>query len=265
MIVKRFSAFICFLFCALSVQASYGVDNAPLGVHDFRYRVFVGGVEVAELNSRYTITDTTYQIVSDIRGVGFLQSLLGIEGEFAGSGVREIDRIIPQQFTSKANWRGKETQASVTFHDGKVQSFDYSPEKSIFKPEDYPKDVLEDVVDPASVAFMLAEKMAQSGNCTLDVRVFTGRHRLDIAVVDAGVQPLPENDIVGQRENVRLCTVTATKVRPKDKKSKKDQPIVVKMYTVFDDLLPWPYPVLLDSTHKNINGKVWLASQSSDG
>ncbi len=255
MTVKRISAFIYFLFYTLSAQVGYGAEGLRSGVHDYRYRVFIGGIEVAELESRYSITDTTYQIVSDLRGVGFLQSLLGIEGEFAGSGILSSESPIPKKFTSKANWRGKQTQSAVNFDKGEVQSFDYSPKKSAFKPDEYPEDVLKGVVDPATMGLIIAEQIARLGDCSLDVRVFTGRHRVDIAVVDGGIQPLPENEVVGTRENVRLCTATATKIRPKDK-PEDDKPIVVKLYIITDSVLP--YPILLESTYKDINGKAWM-------
>ena len=260
--VKRISAFLGVLFFASMATTGYSAETLRQGLYDFHYRIFAGGIELAELKSHYVIADSRYSLKSEMSGVGFLQSLFGVEGTFTGSGVIAAHDIVPEQFTSKADWRGKKTQSSVTFASGKVQSFDYSPEKSIFKPEKYPEGVLEDVVDPASVALILAGHLAHSGKCTLDVRVFTGRHRVDIAVVDDGIQPLPENDMVGQHDNVRLCTATADKIRPKDKpkdeKPKDEKPIVVKMYMVFDPSSSLPYPILLESTYKKINTKAWM-------
>ena len=261
MTVKRLSTAICFLFCALSVQVSHASEALRRGLHDFRYQIFVGGLEVAELKSRYTVRDTAYEISADLYGVGFLQSLFGIEGAFSGSGEIDSQDFIAEKFTSKGNWRGKKTRGLVTFNAGQVESFEYSPKKSGFKIDQYPEDVLENSVDPATMGLVFAHQLAALENCDYSASIFTGRHRLDIDITDEGIQPLPENDIVGQPENVRLCTASATKIRPTGK-PKDTKPIQVKIYMILPEPPYLPYPILLEGNYKDINAKAWMVEQS---
>ncbi|NQY81490.1 MAG: DUF3108 domain-containing protein [Alphaproteobacteria bacterium] len=258
---KNLSVGILHRSFVLSVMIMLGFAQAgqatKSGEHLYRYQVFAGGFEVAELETRYQITKNDYTINALMRGVGFVQSLLNIESSYQSYGKINDTNIQPRKFTTDAVWRGKETHSTVFFYSDKDPTFEYSPKDSGFEIEQYPKDVLSGSTDPASVSMLIAQQMRHSGNCALESKIFTAQHRIDLVITDHGVTSLPENEIIGARDDVHHCAVTATKVRSNDK-PEDDEPIVFNLYLVTNDTTSPPYPILLEGTYGGINSKVWM-------
>ncbi len=190
------------LACLLTVlggEWAMAADAAPLRVvplklHDrvlaLRYDVYVGGFYVFGFDASVGLDRGTYAVMLEGGTRGLLSRFwtwrLGMSSTGAASSPSDL---IPAEFDSTSEWRGKPRRTTVRFAGGGHYVIERDPPESAEDRDNEIDDVLPTslpvgTMDPIAASLAALAASGRDGTCERRIPVFDGKRRYDLIVHD---------------------------------------------------------------------------------
>lgn len=180
--------FSCLLFLALIGANSAGARDLALS-----YRIYFGGLKVAEFRSEITLGASDYRIVTKAHSTGILDYFYPIEVTSEGLGTVADGRIEAELFRSDGYFDGERRRTELRSRPGQAPDVTLIPPRDPAKRDAVPEQLQVGTVDPYAAALSLALS-AGAMPCDGKLQVFNGKTRTDFSLLPAGSETLQKTE-----------------------------------------------------------------------
>ncbi len=175
-------ALAALLLCPLAARA----EGPPV---DLGYVAYVAGVPVMTLAAQLAISPSAYKLEIGYRTQGIVGALMHADLHSAVQGQFGAEQPMPQRFSAWGQFRGSARQTLIDYPgDIPLVRTLLPPAKEEREP--VPPQDTKDTVDTLSALAMLVHRVAETGQCEGQVRVFDGRRLSEISAHTAGREVL---------------------------------------------------------------------------
>jgi hypothetical protein len=193
------------VFSMLFVVVAFAPANASRV--ELSYRVWFGGLELAEIDTGSEVVGGRYTMRSAAKSTG----VLGLVYDFdirSQAGGRIIDGVpMPTSFQSNSTFRDREHSLRMTREPGAVPTIEANPAPDPEDRDPVPEDLQRDSIDPLTAMLSASLRWNEDDVCTGTLPVYNGRTRTDVMFEPIGSEAIPDTDYSAYAGEARLCVV----------------------------------------------------------
>lgn len=174
---------------------------------ELSYRVWFGGLELAEIDTGSEVIGDHYTMRSAAKSAG----VLGLVYDFdirSQAGGRIIDGVpTPTSFQSDSVFRDRERSLRMTRDPGAVPMVEANPPHDPEDRDPVPEDLQRDSIDPLTAMLSASLGWNDDNVCTGTLPLYNGRTRTDVTFEPVGIEAIPDTDYSAYAGEARLCVV----------------------------------------------------------
>ncbi|MDF1687330.1 MAG: DUF3108 domain-containing protein [Parvibaculaceae bacterium] len=243
---------------------------------DLSYRFFGGGMEVFSLDTQAVLTPRTYEIASQIKTQGIVDSIF--KGRVLTQARGLLTNTGPRLHAYSQDYRGKYGDQSVFMARDKKEIYTVLaiPRNGIHAQPDFAKSSLKGTVDPLTASIYTALNTRQEP-CEGRITIFDGRRVFDLSFTKDGTDDIDASRVGGYKGHVQRCKVVFKPVAGYARKwLLKEAKNPMKPFTVwiaeiktpkstlFDKPLLIPVKVLVETSYMNATAHLTQAIIDGD-
>ena len=170
-----------------SVVTSQSVFATSSQSHELAYRVQWGNSFLGRTVASWEFDANSYQLSGTAKSEGALSFFYDFTGDNQLTGKMVNGTYQPVRFSSQSAYNKEAYDTEITWQDGQDRP-DYRtvPEPDLEKYFPLDEATLDNVTDPYSAMLTALDVLAKTGSCDGTYRLFDGRRRSDLTLVDLG-------------------------------------------------------------------------------
>lgn len=175
------------LLCHGAAHAA-SIADMPSGLH-LNYEMYAAGLQVADLETGFSITPQTYQMNLAYHTTGMVglffhaHQITSVNGNWLGA------RPAPVRFFGEGTLRGEQRLTDINYAMGRPTIRQLVP-PNVNEREPVPEAMQTDSIDTLSALVDLIRTVATTGRCELSVHTFDGRRAIEIEAHTVGEETL---------------------------------------------------------------------------
>jgi len=191
---------------------------------ELEYRVQWGNSFLGRSIANWTIDSQSYQLKGTAASEGALSFFYDFEGKNELSG-RIIDgQYQPTRFSSDSTYNDDGYVTEVKWQDGQSRPlFSVTPEPELDEVHPLDPDSLDNVLDPFSAMLTALASFEMTGSCKGEYRIFDGRRRSDVTLVDLGTTTLEGDRTWSYKGKATICGSASKMLGGHEIKDDKDE------------------------------------------
>lgn len=171
--------------CGLLAPAVVRAENLTLG-----YLVSWGHLTVAEAEVSYSQSESRYHLIGDGRTRGILDFFVSWTGRAETEGLLREDGRRPLVHRHQGTWNENTRRTQVDWDGVAAPRTEAEPPPDPEQVTPVPPASTRGTSDPFTVVLSVLDRLAASGRCEAEARIWDGRRRYDISVTHLGEETL---------------------------------------------------------------------------
>ncbi|MBV9783204.1 MAG: DUF3108 domain-containing protein [Acidisphaera sp.] len=151
--------------------------------------VYAAGLNTANVQARIAMSPSAYQAWLSFRTAGLFGTFFHSEQTTQVAGGWSGDTPLPAHFESSGILRGEARRTDIDYVDGQPEVRSLVPPEEADR-EPVPATLQRDTIDTLTGMAMLIRRVAGSGRCDAQARLFDGRRLMEIRATTAGPETL---------------------------------------------------------------------------
>jgi len=169
---------------------SLGATVARADTLTLDYLVGWGHVTLAEAEVSFSQSDSRYHLIGTGRTRGFLDLLFSWQGRAATEGIWQANGRRPLVHEHEGTWKESTRWTRVDWNGSAAPRTEAQPPPDPEKVTPVAKAATAGTRDPLTVILTVLDRLATTGRCEAEAKVWDGRRRYDIAVTHLGADTL---------------------------------------------------------------------------
>lgn len=182
------------MLLALPAVPAMAQERAPGDPVVLNYSIYSGGMHAVDMDVAVTLRPDAYHLTTRMSSVGLFGWLTSFKVEGMSDGTIAGERVTPVKHRSDSSFRGRARSVTIDYVDGVLGEVRITQAAGDEPREQVPRAELEGAVDPGSSMFEVARRVQAGGSCAGRQKVFDGRRRYDVAVVERWREDLKADD-----------------------------------------------------------------------
>ena len=199
-----------FLVMPFSWATSTEIPSARVNLS---YEGFLGPLYIMSADVELRLEDGHYRVVTKGKTEGFANWFFHWRNKAVSEGTRQDGGLVPRTFKMNANWNDKDRNTRLEYSDVSPIVKELIPPPSEVENKEVPVTLIDNTVDPLSMALRLMLTMGKGGKCPGIYRVFDGRRRYDLGFTHDVVEDLPGNSSSIFSGSARRCAMAIERIR----------------------------------------------------
>ena len=229
------------LWACLALTYS-GSAVAASGEFELEYRVQWGNSFLGRSIANWVIDDQSYRLTGNAKSEGALSFFYDFEGKNELSGRIADGAYQPSRFASDSTYDDDGYITEVIWDKGNARpTYTVTPEPELDEVHPLDPDSLDDVLDPFSAMLTALAAFEKTKSCEGVYRIFDGRRRSDVTLIDLGTTTLEADRTWSYKGNATICG-SASKMlgghEIKDEKDKDEEPDFEKVKIYVAEVAP---------------------------
>ena len=211
------------LWAGLALSISFPALAAS-GEFQLEYRVQWGNSFLGRSIANWTIDEQSYRLQGTAISEGALSFFYDFEGKNELSGQIIDGAYLPQQFSSDSTYNDDGYVTNVEWADGQTRpSYEVTPEPELDEVHPLDPDTLDNVLDPFSAMLTALSAFEKTGSCVGEYRIFDGRRRSNVTLVDLGTTTLEGDRTWSYKGKATICGSASEMLGGHEIKDDKDE------------------------------------------
>ncbi len=169
----------------LLATAAARAETVTLG-----YLVGWGHLTIAEAEVSYSQTRSRYRLVGDGRTRGILDFFVSWTGRAETEGELRRDGRWPLVHRNRGTWNENTRRTRVDWADAAAPRTEAEPPPDPQKVTPVPDGATVGTSDPLTVVLSVLDRLAATGRCEAEAKIWDGRRRYDVSVIHLGEERL---------------------------------------------------------------------------
>lgn len=195
------------ILAALAFASSIGSAGAETVKVDLTFKVWFGGLELAEIETGSRLFTDRYSVNSSARSVGVLSLVYDFETRSEARGVIVNGSPVPLRYQSDVSFGDDKRVLVMSREPGGVPQIDQNPPYDPADRDPVPSALQQESIDPLSAILRASLGWTEGDVCTGTLPVFNGRTRTNISFEPVGPSTIPASDYSAYSGDAVLCTV----------------------------------------------------------
>ncbi|MDX1576757.1 MAG: DUF3108 domain-containing protein [Kiloniellales bacterium] len=170
---------------ALPVAAAARAETVSLD-----YLVGWGHLTIAEAEVSFSQTESSYRLIGDGRTRGILDLFVSWTGRAETEGVLRTDGRRPLVHRNRGTWNENTRTTRVDWTGEAAPRTEAEPPPDLEKVTPVPEAATVGTSDPLTVVLSVLDRLAETGRCEAEAKIWDGRRRYDISVTHLGEERL---------------------------------------------------------------------------
>ena len=205
-----------------------GSAMAASGEFTLEYRVQWGNSFLGRSIANWVIDEQSYRLTGTAISEGALSFFYDFEGENELTGIISNGTYQPSRFASDSTYNDDGYVTEVIWRkDNPRPSYTVTPEPELDEVHPLDPDSLDNVLDPFSAMLTALAAFEKTNSCQGEYRIFDGRRRSDVTLVDLGTTTLEADRTWSYQGKATICG-SASKMlgghEIKEDKDKEEEP-----------------------------------------
>ena len=215
---------------------------AQSGAFELEYRVQWGNSFLGRSIATWTFDEQSYSLKGEAASEGALSFFYDFEGKNELSGRIANGLYQPLRFSSDSTYNDDGYVTEVTWEAGNPRpQYQVTPEPKLDEVHPLDPDSLDNVLDPFSAMLTALAAFEKTGSCVGEYRIFDGRRRSDVKLVDFGTTTLEADRKWSYQGKATICG-SASKMlgghEIKDDEDKDEEPDFEKVKIYVAEVIP---------------------------
>ena len=156
----------------------------------FGYQLAWGNLTLADAEVSYRQSGSHYHLVSSGRTSGFLELFFSWHGRAETKGLLRADGRRPLLHRHEGVWEDKTRWTQVDWNGAAVPKTEAEPPPDLEVVTPVPDESVAGTSDPFTVLLSVLDRLAATGRCDAEAKIWDGRRRYDLSVTHLGEETL---------------------------------------------------------------------------